>query len=123
MIYALRMPSLVTEGAKGQIQTVEVRAGDGIARGARLFDFSLDLSTSYGELCPPITYHRVVAHEAGLLRAFTAEPGADFDADAVLGLLSADPAEPIDVPPSRAFRVVVAGIVWHERMWSARRLA
>ncbi len=118
MIYELRMPSLVTEGAKLRIETIDVRAGDSIARGARLFDFSLDL-TPYADLCPPITYHRVVAQEGGLLRAVMAEPGAVFDVNAVLGLLSSDPAEPIDVPPSRAFRVVLAGISWHERMWSA----
>ena len=119
MIYVLRMPSIVTEGATARIEAMHVRAGERLARGARLFDFSLDLSMRYAQMCPPITYHRVVAHEDGLLLSLAAEPGQVFEADAELGRIGPDASADLGAPPTRAFRVMVAGISWHERMWSA----
>ncbi len=119
MTYVLRLPSLVTEGATARIEFVYVRAGDRIARGARLFDFSLDLGERYAQMCPPISYHRAVAHEAGQLLTFDAEPGTTFGAGGELGLVGGV-VEDAAAPPSRAFRMVVAGIVWRPDMWSAR---
>jgi hypothetical protein len=123
MTYVLLMPSIVIEGATARIEAVHVGPGDSLARGARLFDFSLDLGERYAQLCPPITYHRAVAHEEGRLLRFAAEPGAIFEANSELGLIGSLTAEAGGAPPSRAFRVVVAGIVWHEQMWSAGALA
>ncbi len=119
MIYVLRMPSIVTEGATARIEALYVRAGERVARGGRLFDFSLDLSVRYAQMCPPITYHRAVAHEDGVLLSLAAEPGAVFEANGELGLIGSGPDADLDAPPARAFRVMVAGIAWHERMWSA----
>lgn len=123
MIFVLRMPSIVIEGATARIEAIYVKAGDTLVRGARLFDFSLDLGERYAQLCPPITYHRAVAHEDGRLLSFAAEPGSVFEANAELGLSASPTAETDQTPPSRAFRIVVAGIVWHEQMWSAGALA
>ena len=123
MIFVLRVPSVVIEGATARMEAVHVRAGDRLARGARLFDFSLDLGSRYAQICPPITYHRAVAHEDGTLLTFVAEPGAVFEANAELGLVGSDAHHPLDLTPARLFRVVVAGIVWRPDMWSAGALA
>ncbi len=123
MSYVLRMPQIVIDGATARIEAVYVRAGDAIARGTRLFDFSLDLGARYAQICPPITYHRAVAHETGHLRNLTAEPGSVFEANADLGLVGLGEDACADSPASRPFRVVVAGIVWRPDMWSASSLA
>ena len=123
MNFVLRMPSMVTEGATARIEAVHVKVGDNLSRGARLFDFSLDLGERYAQLCPPITYHRAVAHEDGRLLSFEAEPGLVFEANADLGMIGSPMSEAGDQPPSRTFRMVVAGIVWHDQMWSAGALA
>ena len=119
MIYVLRMPSIVTEGATARIEAMHVRAGERLARGARLFDFRLDLSIRYALMCPPVTYHRAVAHEDGVLLSLAAEPGQVFESNAELGLVGSDAGAALGEAPTRLFRVVVAGIIWHHGMWSA----
>ncbi len=122
MSYVVRLPAIVIEGATALVEAVHVRPGDRVTRGTPLFDFSVDLGAIVGHLCPPVTCHRAVAHEEGYLLSFGAEPGAVLEADAELGLMGSGPDEPIDGLPSRAFRILVAGVVWRPEMWSASQL-
>jgi hypothetical protein len=119
MIYELRLPAIMAEGTPARIEQTYVVAGDVLAPGRKLFDLSIDLSARYGQNCPPISYYRVVSRERGVLRTFSAAPGAVFEPHAALGLVAADPAEPIGAGPARALRITTAGIMEHERMWSA----
>ena len=119
----MRLPSIVIEGATALIEAVHVRVGDHVTRGTPLFDFSVDLGAIVGHLCPPITCHRAVAHEDGYVLTVNAERGTVFEADAELGLVGSGAGEPVDGPPSRAFRILVAGVVWRPEMWSASQLA
>ncbi len=122
MVYVLRVPSIVIEGATARVEAVHVSAGDSLERGTPLFDFSVDLGAIVGHLCPPITCHRAVAHEPGQLLTLAVEPGAVFEANAELGLIGSGADDPVDAPPSRAFRVLVAGVVWRPEMWSSSEL-
>jgi hypothetical protein len=119
MIYELRMPRIVTEATLGRIETLYVRQGDSLSIGQKLFDLSIDLSARYSQNCPPISYYRMVARERGFVRALSGALGSLLEPDAVIGLVSADAEEPLGGPPARALRMTTAGIIWHERMWSA----
>lgn len=119
MSYVVRAPSQVIGDATARIETLHVRVGDRLERGTPLFDFSLDLGEVVGHLCPPITFHKAVAQEAGLVLSLAAEAGAVFEAGAELGRVGSSADDPVEEPPSRAFRIVVAGISWNPRMWSA----
>lgn len=123
MTYVMRLPSIVIEGATALIEAVHVRPGDRVTRGTPLFDFSVDLGAIVGHLCPPVTCHRAVAHEEGHVLTVIAEPGAVLEANSELGFVGSGPDDSTDAPPSRAFRILVAGVVWRPEMWSASQLA
>ena len=119
MTYVMRVPSMVIVDATARIEALHVRVGDKLERGTPLFDFSVDLGRIVGHLCPPIVFHKAVAQEGGLVLSLAAELGAVFEANAELGQIGSSMDDSVGAPPSRAFRIVVAGISWNPKMWSA----
>ena len=102
-----RMGDLMTEGT---IAHVFVEPGARFERGDPLFEIRIDLSAVAAQNCEPISFARVVAHEAGWLRRLDGEVGAVLEVGATLAIASTSPDEPVDASPQRPLRVNV-GVV------------
>ena len=102
-----RMGDLMTEGT---IARVFVEPGARFEPGDPLFEMRVDLSAVAAQNCDPVSYARIVAHEAGWLRRLDGEAGAVLGVGATLAMASTSPDEPLDASAQRPLRVNV-GVV------------
>ncbi|MDE8349748.1 MAG: hypothetical protein POG74_09745 [Acidocella sp.] len=101
-----------------RIEIIYAKPNNQLALGGKLFDISIDLSSSFAQNCPPISYHRVVLREKLWLRTPLAKPGEYWEPDACIALLSNEPTESLNATIARPARIMAAGIVYHPEMWS-----
>jgi hypothetical protein len=120
MIYQFKLPRIVPQMGGATIECLYARPGDILKMGSKLLDLSVDLSSAFSQDCPPISFFRVVLRETVVLRAIDAAPGTYFSVDDEIALFSTEATEDIKVNPSRSVRMIVAGIVHHEAMWTGR---
>ncbi len=90
----------------------QMRAGD------KILDLSVDLGSAFAQDCPPISFYRLVLRENLWLRKITVTPGTNWDMATPLAIFSTVPDEPLEENVARQVRSAVAGIVYHEDMWS-----
>jgi hypothetical protein len=119
MVYNLVLTGLGDGDAIATIECAYQNPGSRVAAGAKLFDISVDLSSSLRQDCPPISYYRLIARESAILLKALAAPGDRAALGDTLALFGQDASEPQDGPVSRALRITIAGILWHGAMWSA----
>ena len=116
MILAVERPVFQQAGEMVTIDAVHVGVGDAITPGTRLFDCTVDLSSTHPHDCPPQTLYRVIARDTGWLRSLAIAPGQPLNGSAPLALLSTDPDEPIGAGGQRAVRLAIAAIQ-PSRLW------
>jgi pyruvate/2-oxoglutarate dehydrogenase complex dihydrolipoamide acyltransferase (E2) component len=119
MPHDLRLPKINPNMSTAIVECVYATPGAILKPGDKLFDLSVDLSSSFSQYCPPISYFRVVMREKLWLRETLVAPGDEVDIGALLALFSAEEGEPLEISPSRAVRVTTAGIAHHSGLWSA----
>ncbi len=102
------------------IEKIYVSEGAELTSGSKILDFSIDLSSAFSQNCPPISYYRIVAREKVQVRQLLKAAGEYGVLDEPIALFSHDAAEPLGEVVARALRVMTAGIVHHEEMWSGR---
>ena len=117
MLLTIALPATLPPGGELRARVIHAAAGDRMGPGAKLLDFSYDLSAGTAHDCPPVTYYRLILRERGVLRALTIARGDRLESGVPLALLATDPADPADAMPARAARVTVAGIVFHAEKW------
>jgi hypothetical protein len=122
----LVMPRLDGRPVPGKIEVVHIMPGQILSPGDKLFDFSVDLSESYGQECPPISYYRLVTREPAGVVGVLAEPGARCDPGRIIGHFVRGVAEiglGEEEEEARPLRVITAAILAHDGMWSHRTAA
>ena len=102
-----RMSDLMTDAT---IARVFVEPGARFERGDPLFEMRIDLGAVAAQNCVPISYARVVAHEAGWLRRLDGEAGAVLGVGATLAIASTSPDEALEARATRPLRINV-GVV------------
>jgi hypothetical protein len=122
MIFEFKLPVIVKQMTGATIECLHAKPGDAVKMGSKLMDLSVDLSSAFAQECPPISFFRIVAREAGWLRRFDLTPGKFCPLDEVMAVFSTEPEEDVSKPVTRVFRTTVAGIVHHEGMWTGRTL-
>jgi hypothetical protein len=118
MIYEFRLPRIVPQMGGATIECLHARPGDALKMGSKLVDLSIDLSSAFAQECPPISFFRVVLREAAWLRKFDVEPGRFSQLDEVIAVFSTDQNEDISQSAPRQIRTTIAGIAYHESMWT-----
>lgn len=116
----LIMPDFGGETVPARIEFISIKPGDNLAPGARLFDVCVDLSDSYGQDCPPVTYYRVISREAATVVGLRVEAGQLCEAGQIVAELEGRVGAAADPAAVRALRVTTAVILSHEAMWSQR---
>ena len=111
MILVLKMPSLGQLADAGAIERVYVQPGQQIAPGAPLVDVKIDRTGAAPQDCPPISYLRVVAREAGWVRVVSAAKGGEHAVGEPLALITSTADEATDAPAARPLRTATAGFV------------
>ncbi len=120
MLLTVMLPAALEIGGEARVRRSSVGIGEAVGPGARLLDFSVDLSAGVAHDCPPIAHYRLVLRERGWLRSMTVAVGDAITAGAVLALLSTEQDEPLDAAPVRAARVTVASILFHAEGWGGQ---
>ena len=103
-----RINPLMTEAI---INTLYGQVGSVLSPGTKLLDLTIDLSETIAQDCPPISYYRLVLREAAWLRRWLVKLGDRPAVGSVLALLSTSENEAMDGTPTRAARVMTAGII------------
>jgi pyruvate/2-oxoglutarate dehydrogenase complex dihydrolipoamide acyltransferase (E2) component len=119
MFLDMRLTTINPNMSSGTIECCYVELGSPIKAGQKLFDLRVDLSSGFSQYCPPISYFRVVAREAGWLRKLLVKPGDTLNVGDLLAIFSTSSDESEDNTPERPLRVTTAGIAHHAAMWSA----
>jgi hypothetical protein len=121
MLCDLRLPKINPNMSCAVVECIYANPSMLLKAGDKLFDLSVDLSNGYSQYCPPISYFRLVVRENLWLQKLFVKPGDSCDAGNMLALFASDQTEPVDALPTRAVRVVTAGIMHHPGLWSANQ--
>lgn len=111
MTIRLVLPVTNEELGTARIDEVHIAAGQSLAPGARLFDFTVGLDAAAAQDCPPVTHYRMTLREKAWVGRVDAMAGQDVGVGDVLALLAADPGDPLDPEGARNARVSVAAII------------
>jgi hypothetical protein len=118
LLFDLRIPKVSEHMVEALIETTYGRESLQMKIGSKIVDFSVDLSSGFAQNCPPISYYRVVLRENLWLRKILVSPGGRFAAGTSVATFSTSPDEPSDAAVTRPVRIMTAGIVYHNGMWS-----
>ncbi len=116
---SLTMPVILGEDAEALVEVCYVGLGDDLGPGHKLLDISIDLSARFNQNCPPISYYRIVSRERARVVKLLVPPGGLCAPGEVVALCATDRDDGVDGPVGRSLRVTTAGILGHDRMWSA----
>ena len=100
------------------VETIHAAVGSELAPGAKVMDLTVDLSAVAAQDCPPISLYRIVFRDRAWLRRVAVARGEDAAVGALLAQFSTDPDEPLDGEPTRAVRIMIAGILAQAERWS-----
>lgn len=121
MLCDLRLPKINPNMSCAIVECIYANPSRLLKAGDKLFDLSVDLSSGYSQYCPPISYFRLVVRENLWLQKVFVKLGDSCDVGNMLALFASDQTEPLDALPTRAIRVVAAGIMHHQGLWSANQ--
>jgi hypothetical protein len=100
------------------VEKVYADEGADLSIGARLLDFTVDLSAVAPHDCPPISHYRLVLREPARLRSVMVRRGDEPVVGAPLALFTTDPDETLDAKAGRPLRVAIAAIL-SQSAWEA----
>jgi pyruvate/2-oxoglutarate dehydrogenase complex dihydrolipoamide acyltransferase (E2) component len=118
MLLDFRVPPISPHLAEARVECVHAALGSALKPGDKLLDLSIDLSPTFEQDCPPISFFRIVVREPVVLREWKAEIGQTLKLGDVVALFSSASEESIAGPSQRSIRVAVAGIMQHSAMWT-----
>ena len=99
------------------IKKLHATEGTSLTIGAKLLDFTVDLSASLLHDCPPISHYRVTLRDRVWLRRLAVAAGDKVAIGETLARFTTEPDEPLDGDPVRAVRVSLAGIIDPSDWW------
>jgi hypothetical protein len=118
MIFEFRLPSINPHATEALIEILYPAPGSSLKTGDKLLDLSIDLSASFAQDCPPLSFFRIVMREHIVLREFCIERGQSCKVGDVLAVFSNAVDEPLDQAAKRGIRFATAGIIHHGGMWT-----
>ncbi len=118
MILEFRLPLISPHMSEARIEVPYAVPGSALKAGDKLLDLSVDLSTSFSQDCPPISFFRIVIREGVVLREFLRTSGETCKVGELIAVFSTTADEPRDQPPQRGIRFATAGIIHHSGMWT-----
>jgi pyruvate/2-oxoglutarate dehydrogenase complex dihydrolipoamide acyltransferase (E2) component len=118
MILEFKLPLITPLMTEALIECHHAVPGAALKPGDKLFDLSVDLSTSFSQDCPPISYYRIVMRERAFLRELRQAAGQTCKVGEIVALFGTEAEEATDQPPQRAIRFATATIIHHAGMWS-----
>jgi hypothetical protein len=118
MIYAFRLPTINPHMSAARIECIYAEPGNALKIGSKLFDLGIDLSSSFAQECPPVSFFRVVLREPVFFRKLKVVRGQLCELGELVALFSTEPDETLTVAPVRDIRFAVAGIIHHDGMWT-----
>jgi hypothetical protein len=95
---------------EASIERRYAQPGDALGIGTRLLDLRVDLSSSFSQDCPPISFYRIVLRERAYLRELLIGDGAPCPVGELIAIFSTEPDEATHGAVARAIRVATAGI-------------
>jgi len=120
MIYDFKLTQFNPHMSSALIECVYCEPNSALKMGAKFMDLSVDLGSAFAQECPPISFYRLVFREGAFLRTWHVSPGDTCAVGDVLATFSTTPDEPLDQDITRPLRMTVAGIMYHEGMWTGR---
>ncbi len=118
MILEFKLPPISPHMTEALIECHYAQPGTAMKPGDKLIDLSVDLSTSFSQDCPPISYYRIVLRERAILCELRQAVGQTAKVGEIVALFSTEAGEATDQPPQRGIRFATAGIIQHAGMWS-----
>jgi pyruvate/2-oxoglutarate dehydrogenase complex dihydrolipoamide acyltransferase (E2) component len=118
MIFEFRLPIVSPHMSVALVECVYSTAGSVLKTGDKLLDLRVDLTSSFAQDCPPISYYRIIMRENAVLRAFHLGAGASCKPGDLIAVFSTSGEEAMDQPPQRPIRFATAGIVHHPATWT-----
>ena len=110
MLLEYRLPAINANMTEASIERRYAEPGDALGIGTRLLDLRVDLSSSFSQDCPPISFYRIVVRERAYLRELRLADGAPCPVGELIAIFSTEPDEPTGGVAARAIRVATAGI-------------
>jgi len=118
MIFEFKLPLITPHMSMAVIECFHAASGTSLKAGSKLLDLSVDLSSSFSQDCPPISFFRIIVRENAILREFLVVRGQACPEGELIAVFSTVADEAIDQPVSRGIRLATAGIFHHDGMWT-----
>jgi pyruvate/2-oxoglutarate dehydrogenase complex dihydrolipoamide acyltransferase (E2) component len=118
MIYELRLPLIGPHMAEARIECIHATSGSALKTGAKLIDLSIDLSSSFSQDCPPISFFRIIVRENVVLNEICLTSGQTCKVGELIARFSTTADEDTNQPPQRGIRIATAGVMHHGGMWT-----
>jgi hypothetical protein len=118
MLLDFRLPLINPHMTAARIECLFASPGSALKPGDKLLDISVDLSSSFSQDCPPISYFRVIVRENVFLRELCMIRGQPCKVGETIAFFSTIADEARDVASQRGIRVATAGIVHHSGLWT-----
>jgi pyruvate/2-oxoglutarate dehydrogenase complex dihydrolipoamide acyltransferase (E2) component len=118
MFFDLSLPQISPHMPEAVIECLHAVPGASLKSGDKLLDLSVDLSSSFAQDCPPISYFRIVMRESVVLREFHVTRGQACKVGELIAVFSTVADETKDRSAQRGVRIATAGILHHSGMWT-----
>jgi len=118
VIFDFRLPLISPHMSESLIECLYVTPGSALKTGDKLFDLSVNLSDSFSQDCPPISFFRIIMREKLVLREFRLACGQPCKVGELIAVFSTGADEATDQPAQRGIRFTTAGIIHHGGMWT-----
>ena len=119
MILEFKLPLISPHMTEAVIECYYAAPGTALKAGDKLLDVSVDLSSSFSQDCPPISFYRIVMRERAILCELRPAAGQTCKVGELVALFSTTEGEATDQPAQRGIRSAIAGILHHAGMWSS----
>jgi hypothetical protein len=118
MIFEFRLPLISPHMSVALIECLYATPGASLKTGDKLLDLRVDLTDTFAQDCPPVSFYRIIMRENAVLREFLVGAGSPCKPADLIAVFSTRADEPKDQPPQRPLRFATAGIVHHPAMWT-----
>jgi hypothetical protein len=118
MLLDFRLPFINPHMTAARIECLFASPGSSLKTGDKLLDLSVDLSSSFSQDCPPISFFRIIVRENMFLRDMRMVRGQPCNVGELIAVFSTVVDEDKEFPSQRGIRFATAGIVHHSELWT-----
>jgi hypothetical protein len=122
MIFEFRLPLISPHMTVALIECLYPAPGASLKTGDKLLDLRVDLTSTFKQDCPPVSFYRIIMRENAVLREFLLGAGGSCKPGDLIAVFSTSAVEARDQPAQRPIRFATAGIVHHPAMWTGNAL-